>query len=44
MCVLVWFGFVFLTLIRKIMTVFQLSLHLITEEVSDLPVTGMGND
>lgn len=31
---------------RKMVTVFQLSLHLImiTEEISDLPVSGMGND
>lgn len=42
---LFFFG-VFLTFIRKMMTMFQLSLHLImiTEEISDLPVSGMEND
>lgn len=41
------FGFFFsLTLVRKIVPVFQLSLHLImiTEEISDLSLSGMEND
>ena len=39
-------SFFLLTLMRKSMSVSQLSLHLITmtEEISHLPVSGMGND
>lgn len=40
------FGSFFLTLIRKIMAVFQLSLHLImkAKEISHLPVSGVGSN
>lgn len=40
------FFFFLLAWMRKIMTVFQLSLHLVmkTKEISHLPVSGMGND
>lgn len=39
-------SFFLLAWMRKIMTVFQLSLHLVmkTKEISHLPVSGMGND